>query len=213
MFQLHCAAFILLSRLSYFSLFRIYMIILKWIPETSFSMWAALHWPWKVVSNKGLLLTPCITFGLYNSMEFLDRVSNYQLCCSVTSVYWLINLVKTFSIGREIEIFLVDLFSLRSLRIVSHCTDDTQRSPCSRAESCVRSLPSTVYSSLFLLRDYDQFVLLAKSEILFVRLTLLSSTKYTCYHYFIFFVCVFCVKYKYIYIFTFRTIRNVFLAR
>ena len=72
-----------------------------------------------------LFLTSCITFVLYNSRDFLDRVSNYQLCCSVTSVYWLINLVKIFSIDCEIELFLVDLFPLPSLCIVSHCIDAT----------------------------------------------------------------------------------------
>jgi len=178
------------------------------------------------VSNKALLLTPCITVGLCNSMDFLHRVRNYQLCCSVTSVYWLINLVKTFSKGSEIELFLVDLFSLPSLGIVSHCTDDTQHVPCSnRAESCVRSLPSTVYSSLFLLRDYDQPVLLAKSEILFVRLTLLfrqnilaTITVSSSCAYFVFikykyiYIYIYIYMYIYIYTLTFHTIRNVSLA-
>jgi hypothetical protein len=71
-----------------------------------------------------LLLTFCITFDLYNSREFLDGVSNYQVCCSVTSVYWLFNLVKIFSIGCEIELFLADLFPLLPLGIASHCIDD-----------------------------------------------------------------------------------------
>jgi hypothetical protein len=71
------------------------------------------------------LLTPCINCDLYNSREFLDRVSNYRFYCSVTSVYWLFYLVKIFIIGCVTELFLFDLVSLLPLATVSHFTDGT----------------------------------------------------------------------------------------
>ena len=72
------------------------------------------------MSNSVLLLTACLTFVLYRSRELLD-----QLYCTATSVYWLVNLVKIFSIGYEIELFLSDLFPLMSLGLVTHLVDST----------------------------------------------------------------------------------------